>query len=155
MKSKAKTIVSAGFTAGTLDLTAAILVYAFILQKTTTIKLLQSIASGIFKKEAYTGGIEMALYGVLLHFLIAFTFAWFYFKVYPYSSFFHINPFLSGLTYGIFVWCIMNLIVLPIAFPNLPEKKLDFQLLLSILIIIFCIGMPIAFITRKYYTKRY
>jgi hypothetical protein len=155
MKSKAKTIVSAGLTAGILDLTAAILVYAVFLQKTTAIKILQSIASGIFKKDAYSGGPEMAVYGVLLHFFIAFIFAWFYFKIYSYIPFFHINALLSGLAYGFFVWVVMNLIVLPIVFPILPEKHFDFPLLLSIIIIICCIGMPIAFITRKYYTTHY
>ncbi|MFB9076061.1 DUF1440 domain-containing protein [Flavobacterium procerum] len=155
MRSKAKTIVSSGLVAGTLDITAAILVYAVILHKTTAEKILQSVASGIFKKEAYTGGSEMAVYGLCLHFLIAFIFAWFYFKIFPYIPFFKINTVLSGILYGIFVWIIMNLIVLPLAFPVLPEKKLDFPLLLSILIIICCVGMPIAFITRKYYAKWY
>jgi uncharacterized membrane protein YagU involved in acid resistance len=155
MRSKARTVISSGLTAGILDITAAIVIYAFILHKTTAEKILQSIASGIFKKEAYTGGPEMAFIGLGLHFLIAFIFAWFYFKIFPYIPFFKINTFLSGAAYGFFVWVVMNLIVLPIVFPVLPEKKLDFPLLLSILIIIFCIGMPIAFITRKYYAKWY
>ncbi|MEN2398794.1 DUF1440 domain-containing protein [Flavobacterium sp. MC2016-06] len=155
MRSKTKTILSAGFMAGSLDIFAAILVYTIILKKTTTVKILQSIASGILKKEAYTGGPEMAVYGLGLHFLIAMIFAWFYFQIYPYIKFFQINPLLSGLTYGIFVWVVMNLIVLPLVFPVLPEKKLDFPLILSILIIIFCIGMPIAFIAKKYYAKWY
>lgn len=155
MRSKARTVISSGLTAGIMDITAAIVVYAFILHKTTAEKLLQSIASGIFKKEAYTGGPEMALLGLGLHFLIAFTFAWFYFKIFPYIPFFKINVFLSGISYGFFVWVVMNLIVLPIVFPVLPEKKLDFALLLSILIIICCVGMPIAIITRRYYAKWY
>lgn len=153
MRSKVRTIVSSGLVAGTLDITAAILIYSVILHKTTAEKILQSIASGIFKKEAYTAGTEMTLAGLGLHFLIAFLFAWFYFKIFPYIPFFRINTFLSGFCYGFFIWVVMNLIVLPIVFPVLPEKKLDFPLLLSILIIILCVGMPIAFITRKYYEK--
>ncbi|MBB4801851.1 putative membrane protein YagU involved in acid resistance [Flavobacterium nitrogenifigens] len=155
MRSKVRTIVSSGLVAGTLDITAAILIYSVILHKTTAEKILQSIASGIFKKEAYTAGAEMTFAGLGLHFLIAFIFAWFYFKIFPYIPFFRINTFLSGLCYGFFIWIVMNLIVLPIVFPVLPEKNLDFALLLSILIIIFCVGMPIAFITRKYYAKWY
>lgn len=50
MRSKVRTIVSSGLVAGTLDITAAILIYAGILHKTTAEKILQSIASGIFKK---------------------------------------------------------------------------------------------------------
>ncbi|MET0944091.1 MAG: DUF1440 domain-containing protein [Flavobacterium sp.] len=152
MKSKSGTIFLSGLIAGTLDLLAAITIYAFILQKTTAIKILQSIASGLFKKDAYSGGSQMALYGLLLHYFIALTFAWFYFTIYPYFSFLKKNTLLSGILYGIFVWIIMNLVVLPTVFPVLPEKHLDFPLILSILILIFCIGIPIAFITRKHYS---
>jgi hypothetical protein len=152
MKSKSGTIFLSGLIAGTLDILAALIIYDLILQKTTSIKILQSIASGIFKKEAYSGGSQMALYGLLLHYFIALTFAWFYFTIYPYFKLLKKNTLLSGILYGIFVWIIMNLLVLPTVFPALPEKHLDFPLILSILILIFCIGIPIAFITRKHYS---
>lgn len=152
MKSKSGTIFLSGLIAGTLDMLAAITVYAFILQKTTAIKILQSIASGLFKKDAYSGGSQMALYGLLLHYFIALTFAWFYFTIYPYFTFIKKNTLVSGILYGIFVWITMNLVVLPTVFPVLPEKHLDFPLILSILILISCIGIPIAFITRKHYS---
>ncbi len=152
MKSKSGTIFLSGLIAGTLDMLAALIVYAVILQKTTAIKILQSIASGIFKKDAYSGGSQMALYGLLLHYFIALTFAWFYFTIYPYFTFLKKNTLLSGILFGVFVWIIMNLVVLPTVFPVLPEKHLDFPLILSILILIFCIGIPIAFITKKHYS---
>lgn len=154
MRSKTKTILLAGLVAGTFDIVAALTIYAFILEKTTAIKILQSIASGVFKKEAYNGGSLMALCGLGFHYLIALTFAWFYFTIYPFLPFLKKNVVVSGFLYGIFVWIIMNLIVLPIAFPVLPEKHLDFPLLLSIVILMFCIGLPIAFIARKYYGQR-
>lgn len=154
MKSKSGTIFLSGLIAGTLDILAAVIIYAVVLEKTTAIKILQSIASGVFKKEAYTGGPQMAWYGLGLHYLITFIFAWFYFIIYPYLPFLKKNVILSGILYGIFVWFIMNLIVLPIVFPLLPEKHFDFPLLLSILILILCIGLPIASITRKYYSLR-
>ncbi|KQO20917.1 hypothetical protein ASF10_15145 [Flavobacterium sp. Leaf82] len=154
MKSKSETIFLSGLIAGTLDILAAIIVYAVILEKTTAIKILQSIASGIFKKDAYTAGSQMAWYGLGLHYIIAFSFAWFYFIIYPYLPFLKKNTIMSGFLYGIFVWIVMNLIVLPIVFPLLPEKHLDFPLLLSILILMFCIGLPIASITRKHYSFR-
>ncbi|MCD0468843.1 DUF1440 domain-containing protein [Flavobacterium sp. JAS] len=152
MTSKSGTIFLSGLIAGTLDILAAFFFYALLFQKTTPIKILQSIASGIFKKEAYSGGAQMALYGLLLHYFIAFIFAAFYFTIYPYFSSLKKNTLLSGIFYGIFVWIAMNLVVLPVVFPVLPEKHLDFPLILSILILIFCIGIPIAFITRKHYS---
>ena len=78
-------------------------------------------------------------------------FAWFYFIIYPFLPFLKKNALISGFSYGIFVWIVMNLIVLPIVFPVLPAKHLDFPLLLSIVILMLCIGLPIALITRKYY----
>jgi uncharacterized membrane protein YagU involved in acid resistance len=153
MKSKAGTIFLAGLIAGTLDILAAIFVYAILLQKTTPIKILQSIASGIFKKEAYNHS-QMAWYGLGFHFIIALLFAWFYFVIYPYLTFLKKSALASGFLYGIFVWIVMNLIVLPIVFPVLPDKHLDFPLLLSVLILIFCIGFPIAFIARKFYSYK-
>jgi hypothetical protein len=153
MRSKSRTILYSGLLSGTLDILAAILIYAVLLHKTTAVKILQSIASGIFKQDAYTGGVQMAFYGLLLHYFIALIFAYFYFKAYPYFPFLQKNFLLSGFLYGLFVWIVMNLIVLPIVFPKLPPKQFDFPLLLSILILIFCIGLPIAFITKKYYSK--
>ena len=151
MKSKAGTIFLTGLIAGTLDILAAIFFYAILFKKTTAIKILQSIASGICKNEAY-GSPRMAWYGLGMHFFIAMSFACFYFVIYPYLPFLKKNALLSGFLYGIFVWIIMNLIVLPIVFPLLPEKNLDFPLILSILILIVCIGIPIAFMARKYYS---
>jgi hypothetical protein len=152
MKSKVGTVLLSGLVAGTLDIITPILIYAVILQKTTAVKILQSIASGVFKKDAYSGDPKMAFYGLGFHFIIATIFALFYFIIYRYIPFLKNNTLISGFAYGIFVWIVMNLIVLPIVFPILPAKQLDFPLLLSILILMFCIGLPIAFITKKYYS---
>src|SRR4051812_17329237 len=100
MKSKAGTLFLAGLIAGTLDILAAIFIYAIILQKTTAIKILQSIASGVFKQDAYNHA-QMAWYGLGFHFIIAFIFSWFYFTVYPYLSFLKKSALLSGFLYGI------------------------------------------------------
>ncbi|WP_343694607.1 DUF1440 domain-containing protein [Flavobacterium sp.] len=153
MKPKSGIVLFSGLLAGTLDILAAILIYSVILQKTTAEKIIQSIASGLFKQNAYTGGSQMILYGLLLHYFIAFAFAYFYYKIYPHVPLLRKNIFLSGFVYGIFVWIVMNLIVLPLVFPKLPSKEFDFPLILSILILIFCIGLPIAFITQKFYHK--
>lgn len=153
MRSKSRTILYSGLLSGTLDILAAILIYAVLLHQTTAVKILQSIASGVFKKEAYTSGSQMAFYGLLLHYFIAFIFSYIYFKIYPHFPFLQKSLLLSGFIYGLFVWIVMNLIVLPIVFPKLPPKQFDFPLLLSILILIFCIGLPIAYVTKKFYTR--
>lgn len=154
MKSKGGAVFLSGLVAGTMDIVAAFTVYAFILHKTTPTKILRSIASAIFKKDAYTGNSSMVFFGLGMHYFIAFSFAWFYFVIYPYFPFLKKNAAISGLFYGIFVWLIMNLIVLPIFFPGIPENHLDFPFLISIIILILCVGFPISFITKKYYSFR-
>ncbi|MBS7256557.1 DUF1440 domain-containing protein [Flavobacterium branchiicola] len=154
MRSKGGAVFLSGLVAGTMDIVAAFTVYGFILHKTTPTQILRSIASAIFRKEAYTGNFLMVFCGLALHYFIAFTFALFYFIIYPYLPFLKKNAALSGTFYGILVWMIMNLIILPIFFPVLPEKHLDFPFLLSVIILILCIGFPIAFITKKYYSFR-
>ena len=154
MKTKGGAVFLAGLIAGSMDLVAAFSFYSFILNQVPPTKILRSIASGVFKKEAYTGGPEMVFYGLALHYFIALVFTWFYFTLYPNFQFLKKNAFLSGSLYGIFVWIVMNLIVLPIIFPVLPDKRLDFPFLLSVLILITCIGFPIAFIAKKFYSFR-
>ena len=151
MISKSKTILFSGLLAGTLDILAAIFVYSVILHQTTAEKILQSIASGVFKQHAYTGGSQMVCYGLLLHYFIALAFAYFYYKIYPHVPILKKNIVVSGIVYGIFVWIVMNLIVLPIVFPNLPSKEFNLPLIISVLILIVCIGLPIAFVTKKGY----
>src|SRR4051794_18482297 len=95
-----KTILFAGFVAGLLDITAAIV----ILGKMNATGVLQFVASGAFGKAAFQGGAPMALLGLLFHFIIAFTFATIYFLVYPHISFLQKHKVLSGLLYGVIVW---------------------------------------------------
>jgi hypothetical protein len=139
------TILSATLIAGTLDILAAFLVYAVILGKTSPAGILMSIASGIFGKAAYSGGTPMIITGLLLHFLIAFIFSAFYFLIYPGLSFLRRRKLLGGILYGIFIWLVMNLGVLPIAFKGmpLPDPK---AALIGIVIVIVAVGIPIAYI---------
>lgn len=140
-----RTVVWAAFVAGSLDIMAAFVVYAIIMDKTTPVQILLSIASGVFGKGAYEGGNMMAVYGLLFHFLIALTFALFYFLIYQYTSFPGKHKLLSGIIYGIFIWLIMNRIVLPIAFSGMPAASWD-AALLGIAIVILAVGLPIAYI---------
>jgi hypothetical protein len=76
-------IALSGLISGTLDILTAVTVYAWIMKKTTVVRLLQGIASGVFGKKAFEGGTRMAISGLFLHYLIAFIFAIFYFIIYP------------------------------------------------------------------------
>ena len=146
-------ILRTGLIAGTLDILAAITVYAIILDKATAVQILQGIASGIFGREAYAGGGAMAFTGLAFHYLIAMIFTMGYFLVYPYLPFLHKQAILSGLLYGAIVWMIMNLAVLPLSRYKQPPLRLG-PSLLGMLILILMIGIPVAIMASRYYARQ-
>lgn len=153
MNTSTKTILQAGFVAGTLDIVGAIVVYSLMAQKMIAIPILQSVASGVFGKDASTGGTSMAIYGRFFHYLIALGFATIYFLIFPKISFFRSQKILSGIVYGVIVWLIMNLGILPLS--NASQNPFTLKgVLIGMTILIFCIGLPISFIVHRYYTSR-
>jgi uncharacterized membrane protein YagU involved in acid resistance len=148
-----KTILIAGFVAGTLDMLGAILVYVLIMKRVTTTQLLQGIARGAFGKSAFNGGIKMALAGLGLHFIIAFSFTIFYFFIFPFIPFLKKQRIICGLLYGIFVWCVMNLAILPLLHIADIPTKWD-SMARGAVILMFCIGLPISLIVSRYYIQK-
>ncbi|MEO6537935.1 MAG: hypothetical protein ABIT07_06230 [Ferruginibacter sp.] len=151
---KIKTALAAGLTAAALDISGATIVYVFILQRLPTIeRLLQSVAAGAFGKKAYDGGWTMALAGLALHTCIALIFAIFYIIIYPYYKKIIVNRWVSGFFYGIFAWCIMNLVILPAV--GVHRSPFEFKyFLIGISLIIFMVGIPIALITDKFFKNQ-
>ena len=149
-RSATKTILLTGFIAGTLDMLGAFLVYSAIMNVVTPLQILNGIASGVFGKTIIINQTITALIGLLFHYFIAFCFTIGYFLVYPYLKFLHHNKIINGLVYGIFVWIVMNLIVFPLSnahhssFKWLPAMR-------GAIILMLCIGLPIAMFTARYY----
>jgi hypothetical protein len=150
MTTRLKTILLAGFTAGTLDITAAIV----LLGNMKAVPILKYIASGVFGKDAFAGGTEMALLGLLFHYMIAFSFAIAYFLIFPYlPPLLKKHKILSGLLYGIVVWIVMNLVVVPMT--QVPRGPITLEsALLNMAILMVCIGLPISFIVHRYYSSK-
>jgi hypothetical protein len=164
------TIILAGIIAGILDITAACIHYYFRTGK-GPINLLHFVASGFFGKDAFDGGDSFAAWGLLFHFINAFAATIFFFWLYPKLSFLAKNKLITGLVYGLFVWAVMNLIVLPLsniptgsklwamvtnangkASPVLQLPSNPLQMIIGIIIIMFCIGLPISIIISRYYS---
>ena len=108
-----KLILLAGLVAGTLDILGALTVYSLILHKGSVMLILQRIASAALGQVAFKGGWAMAICGLGFHYIIAFCFTTAYVSLYPYLSFLKKYRLASGLLYGLFVWLVMNRIVLP------------------------------------------
>jgi hypothetical protein len=143
----AKAIALCCLIAGTLDLSDA-LIYSHFRGIAPT-RILQSIASGILGRASFTQGAHSAVLGLFLHYFIATTVATIYIfasRRLPLSR----HPFLWGGLYGILVYIVMNYVVFPLSkiglrpIPPLPS------LINGVAALIFCIGIPIALIARRY-----
>ena len=142
----AKTI-KAALLVGTLDILAASIQFYLKTNKGPT-PIFKFIASGIFGKQAFTAGSSMILYGLLFHFLIAFTFTIFFFWVCDKFPTILKMKFVTGILYGLFIWSVMNVVVLPIS--NVPKSSFNFtNALIGIVILIICIGIPLSLIAAK------
>ena len=149
---KFKTILLTGLLAGTLDALAAIINFYEATGKNPLIVFV-FIASGVLGNQAYSDGQSIALLGLLFHYIIAIIFSAFYFLMYPKLKFLHWNKINSAILYGIFVWIVMNLAVVPLTITH----TLTFHImkaLLAVAILIICIGIPISFIASSFYNKR-
>lgn len=143
-----RVIFWAGLIAGILDLTGACVV-AWWRAGVTPVRVFHSIASGIYGAAAFTGGAKIAVLGVVLHFIIATTWATVYYLASRRISFLINQPLIAGVLYGVVVYLFMNFVVLPLSAVARRPVPLSSRLI-QMLIIIFCIGIPIAFIVRRF-----
>lgn len=144
-----------GIVAGILDMSAAIIVYDFIMGLTTPGNICRSVAGGIYGKAAAEGGTSVAVTGLALHFLIAIIFAFIY--VYAFRNIIRKitkNILLTGIIYGCLVWLAMNYAVMPLsAYGHVSHFKAFKGLAISLGIIILCVGISIAFVSEKILRK--
>ncbi|HTI09919.1 MAG TPA: hypothetical protein VL832_15235 [Puia sp.] len=146
------TIFMATLVAGTLDILSALILYGYVFAHISAQHILQGIASALLGKRAFEGGMGTDLLGLCIHYCIAFTFVSFYFFIFPHLPFLNRNRVLSGLLYGLFVWTVMNVGVLPL----IGYSKFIFHWIPSIraaLILMFAIGIPTSFIVSRYYSR--
>ena len=137
-----------GLIAGTLDLTAAC-VYSWLRASVSPIRVFQFIASGVMGTDSFTGGAKTAVLGVALHFLIA-TVATAVFYFASRAWFFLIEyPIVAGLLYGIPVYAFMNFVVLPLSQIQQRPQPMSARII-NLVILMFCIGLPIALIVRRF-----
>jgi hypothetical protein len=141
-----KKVLLTALVAGTLDGLAAVI----FLGKMNFMGVFQYIASAIFGTEAFAGGIKTALIGLVLHYFIAFSFTLVFTIVSTKTPVLRKNIVLSGIIYGIVVWTIMTLLVVPLT--KIPTAPFNYErAILNAVILIFCIGLPISYLTvRKF-----
>jgi uncharacterized membrane protein YagU involved in acid resistance len=146
------TILLTGLLVGTLDALGAI-IYFIISFHSNPVRIFQYIASSVFGKAAYSGEISMIIYGVIFHYFIAYAFTTFFFLIYRKINILSKNPFVTGIFYGLFIWLIMNLIVVPIAITPKPLFNVT-RAVINVLILILAIGLPLSFVAKKHFSNK-
>lgn len=150
---KLKPVLLTGLLAGALDLSGACIGYMIDHDGKFPTKILEYIAGGVFGKDALTGGTTMKLAGLLFHFLIAMSFTFFYFFIYPKIKLLRKNVLFSAFIYGLFVWAVMNLLVVPNSAWHKPITPFDVAASAkAAFILILCIGLPVAYFAKKYFS---
>lgn len=145
-------IITAGLLAGTLDILSAF-TYYFIKTGKDPLNVLSFVSKTALGETAFSNTSLQQVTGLLVHFAIAFGWAILFFILYPRIKWLHFNKFITAIVYGIFVWTMMNMLILPLwnnkTFVFKPESST-----INCVILIFAIGMPLSFIASKYYAKR-
>ncbi|MBZ4187525.1 DUF1440 domain-containing protein [Niabella beijingensis] len=151
MKKKISIIIKAGLLAGTLDILSAFLHY-YVATGKDPLFILKYITSAVLGPEAFSGGTEMYAAGLLLHYFVAFSFTVFFFWLYPQLKILQRNCLATAVFYGLFIWIIMNLIVVPLSrIGKFPANVSG--MLINAAILIIAIGIPLSFIVSRYYRK--
>jgi hypothetical protein len=144
-------IIKAGVIVGTLDILTAC-TYYFFKTGNNPLNILKYIASRIFGEKASAGGNTMIVLGLILHYVIAFAFTTFFFWLFPRIGGFSKSKIGTGIIYGIFVWAVMNLVVVPLS--NIPGRPFNLvNSVINAVILIVCIGIPLSFMATEFYEK--
>lgn len=137
-----------GLIAGTLDICAAFLT-AWLRAGVGPIGLLQYVASGALGPAAFQGSIRTALIGLALHYLIATIWTTVFYLASRKWLFLIERPLQFGLLYGIAVYLFMTFVVVPLSRVT-PRPATITGRTIGILTIMFCVGLPIALIVRRF-----
>ena len=141
-----RAIATAWLVAGSLDILSAIVIW--LSRGVTLLHGFQGIASGLLGAKSYQGGLATAAFGFAIHFCIALVVVTIFYLASRQLRFLTKKPLVSGVAYGIGVYVVMYWIVLPLVFPTF-RHRLSNELL-ELAIHIFLIGLPTAFIVRRY-----
>ena len=111
-------------------------------------RIFQSIAAGLLGQAAYTGGPATVALGAALHFFIAFLIVATFVGASRYPPVLTRAPILSGLVYGVGVYLVMNLVVLPLS-AAASRSSIPWPILLNgVLIHMVGVGLPSSLFAR-------
>jgi hypothetical protein len=143
-------VIWGGIACGTLDIIAALVVYGFFGVK--PLVLLQFIASGALGVRSFEGGAATAALGFVFEYVVATGAALAYVIASRRLPVLLHHAEICGALYGVWVYFFMNRVV---AFSAAPKQPFSLKLtIVGIVIHIFCVGLPIALVARRFLLGR-
>jgi hypothetical protein len=132
---------------GTLDLLDAFVFFG-LRSGTAPGRILQSIAAGVYGRNASRMGIHSMGAGFLLHYFIAFLIVAVFYAVSRAVPFLRRRTLIAGIVYGVAVYFVMNYAVLPLSAAGRGPFILP-VFVNGILIHAFGVGLPSAWFARE------
>jgi len=142
-----KVIACATLLVGTLDISDAFIFYSF--RGVTPTMILQGIASGALGRASFGMGNHSALLGLFFHFFVAFCATTVFLLASCKLPLAH-HPWLYGTLFGVALYVVMNYIVIPLSKIGPRPMPHLVPLINGVAALVFCIGIPLAFIARRY-----
>lgn len=142
----AKAITYGTLIVGSLDLLDALIFFG--LRGATPLRILQSIAAGLLGRASFAGGVATGALGAFLHYFIAFGIVITYFFASRKLRSLTDHAFVYGPAYGVAVYLVMNLVVVPLSAATAAPKSLA-VVINGLLIHMFGVGLPTAICVRS------
>ncbi|UGQ45518.1 hypothetical protein [Massilia endophytica] len=137
----------AGIVIGILDILSA-MVFWYALRGMPPERILQSVAAGLLGPSAFSWGQPAALLGGVLHLLMAVVIAAIFGRWAARSPYFELYPYRMGALFGLAVYIVMNMVVVPLSNAVHPKFNLwwvSYNVVFSHMI---CVGLCLAWMAR-------
>jgi uncharacterized membrane protein YagU involved in acid resistance len=141
-------VLRIGLIAGTLDISENLIFNAF--RHIAPKVIFEYIASGLTGAWAFRAGAAAVMLGMAIHYAIALFWTAVYFFTSRRWAILVQRPVLCGLVYGVWVYLVMNVMVLPLT--RLPRAAAALTLasrVNHIMAVLFCIGVTIAVLVKR------
>jgi len=143
--SRGRALLYGGLTVGILDITNAFVFFGLRGGRPT--RILQGIASGLLGRASFDGGAATVALGAAIHFFIAFCVAGTYLALSRHVRVLAQRPLVCGPVYGLAVYAVMNLVVIPLSAIHRGPMTLP-VLANGLLIHLLGVGLPSALAAR-------
>ncbi len=144
-----RTVLLGGLIVGIADAIVYHWIVSSLIEGNPLTSVYQYLASGALGMAAFEGGTGTVLLGVFFHFLVSFVVAAVFILSADRIPVVRRYAIPASLVYGVGVFIVMNMIVLPLsAAPPLPPPTIT-QLIMAILDHILVVGLPLGILVRR------